>query len=148
MLLGPNVPSRFAHHAFKEMSAVSSFRGEQTVVNVQRINVERVQTTILNWRNVLRWILAGSVGAAMAADVYGLLSGDPWAGQDIWRAVICLLIIASLWAAVEVMILCTRLIIATLPDAHHVVAATLQELAEDAASEAGLPHIAGGERTR
>jgi len=52
------------------------------------------------------------------------------------------------WASIETQVACKDEILARMPSARSLVRATMQEMEEQAAKEAGLPHIAGGERTR
>ena len=96
-------------------------------------------------RLVLRWA-AGVAGIGVAAIVVALaLNAD---GTLLLLVTLVVIAVLALWLTVEVSVANTDRVIAAMPKAHHIVAATIREYEAEAAREAGLPQIADGQRTR
>ena len=96
----------------------------------------------------MRWVAGASSSGAVLSGAYGLVKDQPFATEAIWLATLTYIAILATWAVVETMVACTDQVIASLPKAHQIVAATLQEKEKQDALDAGLPYIADGQRTR
>jgi hypothetical protein len=99
-------------------------------------------------RAALRWAAGISTTAASLATVYGLVRTKPFAGDYIWLAAISLIAIVSTWLVVETIVGCKDELLKALPAPRSLVRATIQEMEEQAVTDAGLPHIADGQRQR
>lgn len=96
----------------------------------------------------MRWVAGASSSGALLATIYGLVKDQPYRPGYIWAAGIAMIGILATWWSVETQVACRDDIIAAMPKARTLVRATLEEMEAEAAREAGLPQIAGGERTR
>jgi len=96
----------------------------------------------------MRWVAGASSSGAFVGTIYGLVKEQPFDSRYLWLAGIALIGILATWTAVETQLACRDDILARMPSARSLVRATMQELEAEAAREAGLPQIAGGERTR
>lgn len=99
-------------------------------------------------RAALRWVAGASSIGAVLGGAYGLVKEQPFATAFIWLAVLTYIAILATWASVETNCANADRIIAAMPKPRSIVRACLQEFEDEAAREAGLPQIAGGERTR
>lgn len=105
------------------------------------MNVQHVRTA-------LRWVAVASSSGAVAGVVYGLRKEHPFGDTALWLAFNAWLALMSLWLFTEVAVSCTDRVVAAMPKARTLVRATLEEMEEQAARDAGLPQIADGQRTR
>ena len=99
-------------------------------------------------RAALRWSAGIASGAAFFAAIYGLVKEEPFASSYIWLAAISLIAIVSTWLVVETIVGCKDELIKASPSPRALVRATIQEVEEQAALDAELPQIVGGERLR
>ena len=99
-------------------------------------------------RAALRWFAGVAAVAAFFATIYGLVKEQPFASDYIWLAALSLIAIVSLWLVVETLVSCKDEIIKVMPFPRVMVRATIQEMEEQAALDAELPQIVGGERLR
>jgi len=110
--------------------------------------VDLQQTRTTRNREAMRWVAGASSSGAFISCIYGLIRPQPFASDYLWLAGISLLGILLTWVVVETLVACKDEVIAKMPKAHQIVAATLREKEKQDALDAGLPYIAGGERTR
>lgn len=99
-------------------------------------------------RAVLRWVALASSSGAICGVIYGLRREPAFSDNMLWLAAISQIAILSTWAVVESMVACKDEILAAMPAPRSIVRATLEEIEEQAARDAGLPQIADGQRTR
>jgi len=110
--------------------------------------VDLQQTRTTRNREAMRWVAGASSSGAFLGMIYGLVKENPFDSRYLWSAGIALIAILSTWVVVETLVACKDEVIAKMPKAHQIVAATLREKEKQDALDAGLPYIAGGERTR
>lgn len=96
----------------------------------------------------MRWVAGASSSGALIGTIYGLIRPDPFDSRLLWLAGIALIGILATWWSTETQVACRDDIIAAMPKPRALVRATIEEMEEQAAREAGLPHIADGSRQR
>lgn len=140
----PQVPS--VRSAFSQQRSQLSRGGIDRAVNSQRIQ------HILTGARVTVALVVGIIGVAV---VYGLADNAEVDIANIWRGLTLLILALGFLAVIEVVAAWGQEILAgqarvicAQPKARQLVAATLQELEAEAAQEAGVPRIVGGERLR
>lgn len=99
-------------------------------------------------RAALRWVAGASSIGAVLGGAYGLVKEQPFATAFIWLATLTYIAILATWASVETNCANADRIIAAMPRPRTLVRATIEEMEEQAARDAGLPQIADGQRTR